>query len=214
MIFVFPVHHVLCSIYADFIQGLFKENENNRTQSFNFKFRNIDDVISLNKFDEKRNTTDTAKSTSYIDLHFDIDNEGPLRTKCYDKRDDFNNYIVSFRFDVFVYVTTLQRHTHISQLIRYSRACVSYDEYLMEAYYWRWSSYRLNCLYWLRWSHILESFTVTTMTWLIVTNEHGYLMFLVQDYCRVGNKSSTSGATYWTGTTYPCGAPKFTPGVM
>ena len=98
------------------MQGLFKENENNRTQSFNFKFRNIDDVISLNKFDEKKNTTDTAKSTSCNDLHFDIDNEGPLRTKCYDKRDDFNNYIVF----VLMYLYMLQHYNDIHIFLSWS----------------------------------------------------------------------------------------------
>jgi len=111
MSFFYPVHHVLWSIYADFIQVLFKENEKNLTQSFNFKFRYIDDVISLNTFDEIKHTTGTAKSTSYLDLHLDIDNEGPLRTKCYDKRDDFNNYIVSF---LFMYLYMLQHYNDTS----------------------------------------------------------------------------------------------------
>jgi len=34
-------------------------------------------------------TTDTAMSASYLDLHIEIDNEGRLRTKLYDKREDF-----------------------------------------------------------------------------------------------------------------------------
>jgi hypothetical protein len=37
-------------------------------------------------------------SASYIDLHIGIDNEGWLRTKLYDKRDDFNITIVNFLF--------------------------------------------------------------------------------------------------------------------
>jgi len=57
-------------------------------------FSYIDDVLSLNncKFGdivdrvypiglEIKDTTDTARSTSYLDLHLEIDNEGRLRTK-------------------------------------------------------------------------------------------------------------------------------------
>jgi hypothetical protein len=35
---------------------------------------------------------------SYLDLHLEIDSEGWLRTKLYDKREDFNYPIVSFPF--------------------------------------------------------------------------------------------------------------------
>ena len=38
----------LYSYEADFIQGLLKKNENKLARSFNFTFRYIDDVISLN----------------------------------------------------------------------------------------------------------------------------------------------------------------------
>jgi hypothetical protein len=38
------------------------------------------------------------KSASYVDLHLEIDSEGWLRTKLYDKRDDFNFPIVNFPF--------------------------------------------------------------------------------------------------------------------
>jgi hypothetical protein len=37
-------------------------------------------------------------SPSYLDLHLEIDSEGRLRTKLYDKRDDFNVPIVNFPF--------------------------------------------------------------------------------------------------------------------
>jgi hypothetical protein len=39
----------------------------------------------------EKDTTDTARSASYLDLHLEIDSEGWLRTKLYDKRDDFKN---------------------------------------------------------------------------------------------------------------------------
>ena len=43
----------------------------------------------------KEMTTNTA---SFLDLHLEMDSEGRLRTKLYDKRDDFNFTIVDFPF--------------------------------------------------------------------------------------------------------------------
>jgi len=42
--------------------------------------------------------TDTAKYASYLDIHLEIDSEGRLRTKLYDKRDYFNFPFVNFPF--------------------------------------------------------------------------------------------------------------------
>jgi hypothetical protein len=76
----------LYSYEADFIQGLHKKNEKKLARSFNFTFRYIDDVISLNNFRfgdfidriypiqlEIKHTTDTDRSVSYLDLHLEID---------------------------------------------------------------------------------------------------------------------------------------------
>ena len=91
----------LCSYEADFIQELLKKNEKKLARSFNFTFRYIDDVLSLNnsRFGdfvdriypielEIKDTTDTDSSASYLDLHLEIDSEGQLRRKLCDKRDD------------------------------------------------------------------------------------------------------------------------------
>jgi hypothetical protein len=88
----------LYSYEADFIQGLLKKNEKNLARSFNFTFRYIDDVLLLNnsRFGDfvdriypielaKKDTTDTDRSASYLDLHLEIDSEGWLRTKLHDK---------------------------------------------------------------------------------------------------------------------------------
>jgi hypothetical protein len=66
--------------------------------SFNFTFRYIDDVLSINNYRlgdfvdriylielEIKDTTDTDRSASYLDLHLEIDSGGQLRTKLYDK---------------------------------------------------------------------------------------------------------------------------------
>ena len=98
----------LYSYEANFIHGLLKKNEKKLARSFNFTFRYIDDVLSLNnsRFGdfvdpielEITYTTDTDRSASYLDLHLEIDREGRLRTKLYDKKDDFNFPIVNFPF--------------------------------------------------------------------------------------------------------------------
>ena len=101
----------LYSYEADCIQGLLKKIEKKLARSFIFTFRYIDDVLSLNnsRFGdfvdriypielEIKDTTHTDRSASYIDLLHEIDSKGWLRTKLYDKRDDFNFPIVSFPF--------------------------------------------------------------------------------------------------------------------
>jgi hypothetical protein len=74
---------------ADFMQGLLKKKEKKLVRSFNFTFRYIGDALSLNnsKFSdfadriypielEIKDTTDTDRSASYINLHLEIDSEG------------------------------------------------------------------------------------------------------------------------------------------
>jgi len=112
----------LYSYDADFIQRRLKKSEKKLARSFNFTFRYIDNVLSLNnsRFGdfvdriypielEIKNTTDTDRSTSYLDLHLEIDSEGWLRTILYDKRDDFNFPIVNFP----LYVVTFEQHLHL-----------------------------------------------------------------------------------------------------
>ena len=73
-----------------FVRGRLQDkNEKNLTRSFNCTFRYIDDVISLNNSTlgdfvdfispielEIKDTTDTDRSASYLDLHIEIDSEG------------------------------------------------------------------------------------------------------------------------------------------
>jgi hypothetical protein len=74
---------------------------------------------------EVKDTTDTDASASYLDLHLEIDNEGRLKTKAYDKRDDFNFPLVNFPF-ICSNIPAAPAYVYIPQLIRYSRACGSY----------------------------------------------------------------------------------------
>ena len=130
----------LYSYEANFIQGHLKKNEKKLARSFNFTFRYIDDVLSLNNssFDdfvdrifpielEIKDTKDTDRYVSYFDLHLEMHS---LRTKLYDKRDDFNFTIVNFPFICKNIPAAPAYRPYISQLIRYSRACGSYQGFL------------------------------------------------------------------------------------
>ena len=68
---------------------------------FNFTFGYKDDVLSLNNYVDRIHPIEPEiKDTTYtlLDLHLEIDSEERLRTKLYDKRDDFNFHIVNFPF--------------------------------------------------------------------------------------------------------------------
>ena len=81
-----PHRLVLYSYEVDFTQRILKKNEKKLTRSFNFTFRYIDDVLSLNNCRlgdfvdriypiklEIKDTTDTDRSASYLDLQLEID---------------------------------------------------------------------------------------------------------------------------------------------
>jgi hypothetical protein len=133
----------LYSYEADFILGLLKKNEKKLARSFNFTFRYIDDVLSLNnsRFGdcvdriypielEIKDTTDTDRSASYLDLHLKMNSDGRLRTKLYHKQDYFNFPIVNFPVICSNIPAAPAYGVYISQLIRYSRACESYQDFL------------------------------------------------------------------------------------
>ena len=72
--------------------------------------------------------TDKHRSASYLDPHLEID--GRLRTKLYDKRDDFNFPIVNFPFISSNIPAASAYGVYLSLLIRYSKACGSYQDFL------------------------------------------------------------------------------------
>ena len=66
-------------------------------------------------------------SASFVDLDLEIDSEDRLITKSYiRKRDDFNFPIVNFPF----MCSNIPDGVYISQLIRHSRACGSFHDFL------------------------------------------------------------------------------------
>ena len=113
---------------------------------------------------EIKDTTDTDRSVSYRDLHLEIDSERRLRTKLYDKKDDFNFPIVNFPFICSNIPAAPAYGVYIFQLIRYSRACGSYQDNLDRGFLLTKGNYWTKRSYWLSWSHHLENFTVATMT--------------------------------------------------
>jgi hypothetical protein len=109
----------LYSFEADVIQGFLKKNEKNLVRSFNFTFHYIDVVLPLTNSKlgdfvdsiypidlEIKDTTDTDRSASYLDLHLKIDSEERLRTKLYDNRQYFN-----FPFGTFHICSNIQCST-------------------------------------------------------------------------------------------------------
>lgn len=115
---------LLLACQADFLQVYFKIKDRKLAQNLNYSFRYINDVLSLNNsqfgdyqhsiYPNGLDTTDTQKIASYLDLH--LDNGGRLKTKLYDKSDDFRFPIVNFPFIVSSIPSS--RTYCISQLIR------------------------------------------------------------------------------------------------
>ena len=113
---------------------------------FNFTYRYIDDVLSINNPEFEnflglmypaelkiRNTTESNTSASYLDLLLSIGRDGQLQTSLYDKRDDFNFNITNFTFLSSNIPSSPAYGFFISQLIRYARACSSYGCFILRA---------------------------------------------------------------------------------
>jgi hypothetical protein len=79
---------------------------------------------------EIQNTTNTTRSASNIDLHLIFDNGWQLRTYLYDKIDGLNFSIVNCRFIWSNIPAAPAYGVYISQLIRYSKVCGLYQDFL------------------------------------------------------------------------------------
>jgi hypothetical protein len=130
----------LYSYEAEFVQKLLRDNNKKLAVSFNHTFRYIDDVLSMNNHDfhnyvhliypdelEIKDTTESDKSASYLDILLNIDSSDRLTTSLYDKRDDFNIAIVNFPFLCSNIPLAPAYGMYISQLIRYTKACFAYE---------------------------------------------------------------------------------------
>ena len=133
----------LYSYEADFLQRLVRDKKKALAVTFNSTFRYIDDVLSINNSHfysyvdsiypgelEIKDTTESVSSVSYLDALLEKDLNGILTTKLYDKRDDFNFSIVNFPYLCSNIPSSPAYGVFVSQLIRYARACSTYDEFL------------------------------------------------------------------------------------
>ena len=82
---------------------------------------------------EIKDTTESTASASYLDLLLSIGRDGQLHTTIYDKRDDFNFHVTNFPFLRSNIPSSPAYGVFISQLIRYVRACSSYECFILRA---------------------------------------------------------------------------------
>ena len=82
---------------------------------------------------EIKDTTESNTSFSYMDLLLSIGRDGQLRSSLCDKRDDFNFHITNFPFMNSNIQSLPAYGVFISQLIRYARACSSYECFILRA---------------------------------------------------------------------------------
>jgi hypothetical protein len=149
---------------------------------------------------------------------------GSCCTKLYDKRNYFNFFIVNFPFICSNIPTAPAYGVYISQMIRYSRSCGSYQDFLDRGL--PLTRKLLNQVFLLvKLKSSLRNFTVASMTWLTVmeylshkwpricsTCNNFPVLSSFTTYYRVCNYIYTTGVTSGAGSAYPAGAPEFTPG--
>ena len=82
---------------------------------------------------EIKDTTESNTSASFLDLLLSIGRDSQLRTSLYDKRNDFNFHITNFPFLSSNIPSSPAYGVFISQLIRYTRACSSYECFILRA---------------------------------------------------------------------------------
>jgi len=93
---------------------------------------------------EVNDTTDTQKFASYLDL--EINNKERLKTKLYNKRDDFTFPIINIPFLEGNISASPAYGICISQPINYSRTCVQYGGFLeSSAAHAKASKIKLRC---------------------------------------------------------------------
>jgi hypothetical protein len=138
------------SYESEFLQNLVKYKKIPEARAFNFTYKYIDDVLSINnpRFAEFvpliyppeleiKETTDRASFASCLDLYLEFDDSGQLSTKIYDKRDDFNFIIINFPNMCSNIPVSPAYGVYISQLIRYEGASSNYSDFLKRHIYLR-----------------------------------------------------------------------------
>ncbi len=128
----------------DFLNNLIKRKKFSLAKKFSLIFRYIDDLICINNEDfekyiskiyttdhlELKETTEGDREASYLDLMVSITPDGRLEFRLYDKRDQFNFYIVNFPYMDSNIPVKPAYGVYNSQLVRYARACTHYKDFL------------------------------------------------------------------------------------
>ena len=125
----------------DFMLSLSEENQSGVIEAFNSTSWYLDDLLDIdnNFFDSmvnriypselqlnKANVSDAE--ASFLDLHLSI-SDGFMKTKIYDKRDDFDFDIVNFPFLDGDVPRSASYGVYISQLIRFARVSSHVDDF-------------------------------------------------------------------------------------
>jgi hypothetical protein len=148
--FVFYLHHekIICYMVYPGVRVIFivpkllRDNDKKLAVSFNHTFRYINDVLSINNHNfhnyvhmiypdelEIKDTTESDKSASCLDILLNIVSGGRLTTSLYDKRDDFDFAVVNFPFLCGNISLSPAYGVYVSQLVRYARACFAYEDF-------------------------------------------------------------------------------------
>ena len=125
----------------DFILSLSEDNQSDVIEAFSSTSRYLDDLLNIDNdfFDSmvnriypselqlnKANVSDTE--ASFLDLHFPV-SDGFVKTKIYNKRDDFDFDIVNFPFLDGDVPRSTSYGVYISQLIRFARVSSHADDF-------------------------------------------------------------------------------------
>ena len=126
----------------DFMLSLSEENQSGVIEAFNSTSRYLDDLLNIdnNFFDSMVNRIYSSElqlnkanvssaEASFLDLHLSI-SDGFVKTKIYDKRDDFDFDIVNFPFLDGDVPRSASYGVYISQLIRSARVSSHVDKKL------------------------------------------------------------------------------------
>ena len=140
-----PSRHISVLIRSG-IHTVFALGWKETASQFNFTYRYIDDVFSINSPDfqnylgqmypaelEIKDTTESNTSASYFDLLLSMGRDGQLRTSLHDKHHDFNFHTKNFPFLSSNISSTPAYGVFISQLIWYAKACSSYECFILRA---------------------------------------------------------------------------------
>ena len=126
----------------DFMLSLSDDNQSEVIKAFNSTFRYLDDLLNIDNtfYDSMVNhiypsevqlnkayVSDTE--ASFLDLHLPI-SDGFVKTKFFDKRDDFDFDSVNFPFLDGDVPRSTSYGVYISQLIRFARVSSHVDEFI------------------------------------------------------------------------------------